>query len=220
MLNPAYLAGKCLIFCLETIISAAHCCQGFEDKPQFVRAFIGEHNKRVFDRGQFEVQGRQIIVHPEFQRRTLIHDICVVKVEFMNLRNRETAAPACLPAVGSHPTHGTRCWAAGWGRKTNRQIASVLQEVDLNIISDEVCDTTANKGHLIKDSMFCAGYLSGGKDGCQGDSGGPLICEQDGQPMLTGVTSWGFGCGSVNSPGVWTKVESYTEWIRTLMRKS
>ena len=138
----------------------------------------------------------------------------------MNLRNRETAAPACLPAVGSHPTHGTRCWAAGWGRKTNRQIASVLQEVDLNIISDEVCDTTANKGHLIKDSMFCAGYLSGGKDGCQGDSGGPLICEQDGQPMLTGVTSWGFGCGSVNSPGVWTKVESYTEWIRTLMRKS
>ena len=185
-----------------------------------VTAFIGQHNKNKMEVGEFEVKGRQVIIHPEFQRRSLINDICVIKTEFMNLRNRATAAPACLPSAGDHPAHDTRCWAAGWGRKSNRQIAISLQEVDLKIISDDVCETTANKGHLIRDTMFCAGHMEGRKDGCQGDSGGPLICEKDGQPILTGVTSWGFGCGSVNSPGVWTKVESYESWIRALMRST
>ena len=34
------------------------------------------------------------------------------------------------------------------------------------------------------------GCTDEGVDTCQGDSGGPLICEQDGRPILTGVTSW------------------------------
>jgi len=61
--------------------------------------------------------------------------------------------------------------------------------------------------------MFCAGYLEGGKDGCQGDSGGPLICAVENRPVLIGITSWGHGCAEVNSPGVWTKVSDYTNWI-------
>ena len=170
------------------------------------------------DDGEFELRATSVTLHPEFQRRTLINDICIVKVPTMALRNRATAAPACLPASGDHPAHDTRCWAAGWGRKSNRQVATTLQEVDLKIISDEVCQTTANQGHLVPGSMFCAGYLAGGKDGCQGDSGGPLICAVNGQPVLVGVTSWGFGCGSVNSPGVWTKVETYTSWIQSHMQ--
>ena len=72
-----------------------------------------------------------------------------------------------------------RCWAAGWGVMDNGKAATDLQEVDLKIISDETCETTANSGYLVKDAMFCAGWLKGGKDGCQGDSGGPLICTDD-----------------------------------------
>ena len=50
--------------------------------------------------------------------------------------------------------------------------------------------------------MFCAGYLEGGRDGCQGDSGGPFICVEGDQPVLYGVTSWGYGCGDANSSGL------------------
>ena len=65
--------------------------------------------------------------------------------------------------------------------------------------------------------IFSYFFFCRGKDGCQGDSGGPLICAVDGQPILTGITSWGYGCAEANSPGVWTKVESYTGWIKSLM---
>ena len=123
------------------------------------------------------------------------------------------AAAACLPSSDSdHPEHGTRCWAAGWGKMGDGKIATALQEVDVGIIDDVTCLDTDNADHL-KDGMFCAGYLEGGKDGCQGDSGGPLVCAVDNKPVLYGVTSWGFGCAKPNSPGVWTKVNNYIDWI-------
>ena len=34
------------------------------------------------------------------------------------------------------------------------------------------------------------GETDEGNDSCQGDSGGPLICQVEGKPVLTGVTSW------------------------------
>ena len=82
----------------DTLISAAHCCAGFHNKANFVRIFLGEHNTRKMETGQFDLRAKKIIIHPEFQRRTLVNDICVIKTESMDLRAKKTAAPACLPA--------------------------------------------------------------------------------------------------------------------------
>ena len=47
----------------------------------------------------------------------------------------------------------------------------------------------------------------------KGDSGGPLACIFDGQPVLTGVVSWGNGCAAKGNPGVYANVAHYIDWI-------
>ena len=62
-------------------------------------------------------------------------------------------------------------------------------------------------------SQSCWGRLDGGVDTCSGDSGGPLVCISSGTWTVTGITSWGFGCGQKQSPGVYTNVAKFNRWI-------
>ena len=80
----------------------------------------------------------------------------------------------------------------------------------VKMLRRDVC-VKRTHGHEFTPNMFCAG---GGKvDSCQGDSGGPLIVNVKGKITLAGVTSWGYGCGVTGSPGVYTKVANYIDWI-------
>lgn len=67
--------------------------------------------------------------------------------------------------------------------------------------------------------MLCAGNLQENNrvDSCQGDSGGPLMCERPDETWVVyGVTSWGYGCGIKDTPGVYTKVPAFVPWIKSI----
>ncbi|RXG54202.1 Histone H2B.3 [Armadillidium vulgare] len=65
---------------------------------------------------------------------------------------------------------------------------------------------------FLREVMICA--ASPGKDSCKGDSGGPLITRlSKNQYMQIGITSFGYGCGDLSKPGVYTKVDEFVPWI-------
>ena len=55
-------------------------------------------------------------------------------------------------------------------------------------------------------------------DYCQGDSGGPLwrLSVRGGRKIAVqiGIISRGQKCARINRPGIYTKISSFTEWIR------
>lgn len=66
----------------------------------------------------------------------------------------------------------------------------------------------------VTDAQVCAGVPQGGRDTCQGDSGGPLVkIDVNGCPYQVGVVSWGVGCAREATPGIYTRVSAYRDWI-------
>uniref|UniRef100_A0A8C9NXU8 Transmembrane serine protease 7 n=1 Tax=Serinus canaria TaxID=9135 RepID=A0A8C9NXU8_SERCA len=119
--------------------------------------------------------------------------------------------PICLPPSSHKARSGDKCWITGWGQKQEAGSA-VLQKAEIEIIDQTLCHSTYG---VITARMFCAGLSSGKRDGCKGDSGGPLSCQSngDGKWFLTGIVSWGYGCGRPNFPGVYTRVSNFAPWI-------
>ena len=43
--------------------------------------------------------------------------------------------------------------------------------------------------------------------------------DDDGNPILIGVASWGYGCGQSEAPGVYAKVAAVLTWINRITYK-
>ena len=70
----------------------------------------------------------------------------------------------------------------------------------------------------ITNSKICAGYPEGGKGVCQGDSGGPLVCQnENGNNILTGITSWTFGGCAEGFYSGFARVTEALDWIKSYM---
>ena len=73
---------------------------------------------------------------------------------------------------------------------------------------------------LFWQQSFIFRFDLGGVDTCQGDSGGPLLCQNQTSLAFTlfGITSFGFGCALPKTPGVYTRVAHYLDWLNFTMQ--
>ena len=142
------------------------------------------------------------------------NDIALIKTD-QPFEWDEYVSPVCLPVSQLNIKKGFGI-ISGFGEMENGLKSYVLLWARIEMLPRSYCLKGFNRDELTG-NMICAG---GGKvDSCHGDSGGPLVVNVGGQFTLAGVTSWGYGCGVSGSPGIYTKVANYIDWIYEFVPK-
>ncbi|KAK4010238.1 hypothetical protein OUZ56_019388 [Daphnia magna] len=99
--------------------------------------------------------------------------------------------------------------ATGWGTTSSGgNISQVLLKAFVTVLDNSVCSSQYGV-RFIGTDMLCAS--APGTVSCQGDIGGPLLVGG----VQVGITSWGNGCADPNYAGVYTRVTTYLNWIKT-----
>jgi len=139
---------------------------------------------------------------------------------------------------------GESALVTGWGCQSEgcqlSNVPSLLQETVMPVISNELAmcwfhndSVRAGKMEYIPSKLFLVGGDdSGSTSTCRGDSGSPVVRQRPtittsgsgtdngdggGRWEVVGLVSWSKGCGRPFRPSVWTRVETFVDWIITNM---
>jgi len=210
----------------EYVLTAAHCLHDTRGLgyAQYVRLGELDLDSEVDDASPVDFNISERIQHPDYILPAKYNDIALIKLDRPATIN-QFIRPACLPELFSPRTaHGI---ASGFGSTRVRGPGSKqLRKVVLEVYSQQECNQTyvndinrsLPKG-IIDETQMCAGSHTERRDTCQGDSGGPFQTYHSLQCMysIDGVTSSGKGCGRINTPGVYTRVYPYLDWIENIV---
>ncbi|XP_012252741.2 proclotting enzyme isoform X2 [Athalia rosae] len=192
------------------VLTAAHCV--YQYKTREIKVRLGEYDFRQSDETRaLDFRVSEIRQHLGFDPATYEHDIAVIKIHRPTPFNNYVW-PICLPPVGL-TFENKSAIVTGWGTQYFGGPASaVLMEVAVPIWPQKKCVRSFNQ--RIPETSMCAAAYDGGRDSCQGDSGGPLLHQLgNGRWVNVGIVSWGIRCGEPGHPGIYTRVNSYLDWI-------
>nr|CAD7394425.1 unnamed protein product [Timema cristinae] len=156
---------------------------------------------------------KYFIIHHNYDPETQDEDIALVKVK-KPFSDNPLVRYIALPKQNEAVKPNIKAIVVGWGSTgVDLPGSSFLKDVKVEIMDQNRCrDTDAfSYTHSITKNMICAASFL--KDTRTGDSGGPMIIGRN-SPKLVGITSWGEGTGDLQSPGVYTRVAKYRNWIR------
>ncbi|XP_075010554.1 neurotrypsin-like isoform X2 [Calonectris borealis] len=204
------------------VVTAAHCFKRFGVDVRRYLLRVGDYHTGVKDEFERELPVEQIVLHRNYWAGSNDNDIALVRMrgrEGHCLSFNRHVLPVCLPnRKEKSDINRQACIISGWGDTGKSYSRTLLQGV-VPLLPREDCEL--RYGQKFTNRMICAGNLSEDKrvDSCQGDSGGPLMCQRsNGRWIILGITSWGYGCGRKDSPGVYTKVSKYVPWIKKVTK--
>uniref|UniRef100_A0A671VIE5 Peptidase S1 domain-containing protein n=1 Tax=Sparus aurata TaxID=8175 RepID=A0A671VIE5_SPAAU len=191
----------------EWVMTAAHCITG-----EKLWAIVGRNNQSGLNPNEESRGIVQSVIHPSHDFITEDNDIALLRLS-APVNFTDYIYPVCLASANSTFHNGTSSWVAGWGEKGDGDYSDILQDVNVPIVGNREC-TCAHYG--ITENMICAGLRAGGKDACTGDSGAPLVTRMGQVWIQSGIVSFGRGCAEPMTPGVYTRVSQYQDWISSI----
>ncbi|XP_044733178.1 mite allergen Der p 3-like [Chrysoperla carnea] len=191
----------------DWIITAAHCVTSSIIKYT-IQYGVLNISSNANDKSVIEIE--KIIIHEKFDSFTTENNIAALKLK-EPVKFSKYVSAAVLPEQNEEVPEVDNALLAGWGQLyTNGPISTQLQKVELAIIEQDLCQGF----HFLQifDTNLCAGILQGGKGQCKNDAGSPLTVNG----KVVGIDSWsGKPCGNKQLPGIFTRVASYRDWIRS-----
>uniref|UniRef100_A0A671MTH1 Tissue-type plasminogen activator-like n=1 Tax=Sinocyclocheilus anshuiensis TaxID=1608454 RepID=A0A671MTH1_9TELE len=204
------------------ILSAAHCFQERFDEKR-LRVVLGRTFRLQNSSSEQIFDVEKYWIHEQYDDETYDNDIALLKLKsefgICALHSPEVL-PACLPEPNLALPDWTECEISGYGKEEEFSpfYSERIKRGLVRLWPQEQCVPEKLSGRLVTPNMVCAGDTRGLDDACKGDSGGPLVCPKNGRMTLMGLISWGDGCGKKDTPGVYTRVTNYTNWISSKMR--
>nr|XP_037276605.1 transmembrane protease serine 9-like [Rhipicephalus microplus] len=206
------------------VLTAAHCITGQITFPTDFFVVVGEEDITRRESTDDVIQVLKVTKHPQWDRNTLNYDYALLELSTpLDFEGRHKhLMPICLPEK-DQDFEGQNCTISGLGLTRDRteggRVPAELQKADVPVLKHSTCrEFYAGFNRVQEDTMICAGLEEGGRSVCQGDSGGPLQCPRaDGRYVLAGLTSWGIKCAAPRMPGVFARVATRLDWIRSVV---
>ncbi|XP_037074803.1 venom serine protease Bi-VSP-like [Pollicipes pollicipes] len=190
-----------------------------------------------------DVEVEQIFKHPDYKKgfrrpdKGLFNDIALLKLK-SDIRFSDIVKPICVPGRAKKDPYSGEAAIAGWGTTAYKGFASKrMLFAAINFTRFDSCQSNYRDLGMRVDARLhlCASgndrnrtrpgctpdseeiRCQGGVDACEGDSGGPLMTYEKTNGTLkfsaAGVVSFAVGCGNARFPGIYTRVDSYLDWM-------
>ena len=210
-----------------------------------VMMISGSLDRNTNDPSAQVTEAAEVYIYPEYSYTdpdvNSYNDIALVRLS-RRLNHTNSVSPMCLSQLPKDLS-GMHAEFQGWGalRVGSSHPARRLHQARVQIVAEEKCKKQYNHGlvkPMVMDSHVCAEGKESDQDknwragrvinhsavkkneqvgACAGDSGGGLMIELNDRKTLVGLTSWGGPCDNYpNHPMVFTRVNSYLDWIELI----